>query len=237
MTIQPNIVFIQCEAIILDMDGVLVDSEPIHGEAFRIFLENLKVPYTEKFIDDLVGHSIDHNIQTINETYLQDNPLDIDKGIEIRDSLYLNLITTRPLTPYVGIEDLILICKKMKIKLGLASSSVRKQIDAILRNLSQNSTKKINFQTIFDVTVGGDEVKQKKPAPDVYNKVIQTLGVDNKNCVAIEDSGAGILSAKANDMYCIALRNNYLKEKDALDADLIINSIDEIVKILNSFPK
>jgi len=227
----------RCEALILDMDGVIVDSEPIHGEAFRIFLDKLKVPYTEEFISDLVGHSINHNINTINETYLADRPLKIEEGIKIRDSLYLDLITNRSLKPLDGIEDLISICKKKDIKLGLASSSVREQIDAILKNLSHNSDKRINFQTVFDITVGGNEVKNKKPAPDIYKKVMQSLGIDKNNCIAIEDSGPGILSAKANGIFSIALRNQYLKEKDALTADLIINSINDLVEMMNSIPE
>jgi len=216
------------------MDGVIVDSEPIHGESFGLFLDTLNVPYTEEFIGDLVGHSINHNIQTINKVFLSDNPIDVLEGIRKRDAIYLDLITNRHLKPLDGIENLVLLCKNQDIKLGLASSSVRKQIDAILKNLSQNNEQNINFQTIFDVTVGGDEVKQKKPAPDIYHKVIETLGIDRDNCLAIEDSGAGILSAKANGITCIALRNQYLKEKETLSADLVVNSINEVVEMINS---
>lgn len=222
-----------CKAIILDMDGVIVDSEPIHGEAFGQFLEKLKVPYTEEFIGDLVGHSVDHNIHTINEAYFSDNPIDVLEGIRIRDAIYLSLITSQHLKPLEGIESLVLLCIKNGIKLGLASSSVREQIDAILKNLSDNSEHHINFQTAFDATVGGNEVVHKKPAPDIYQKVIEELGIAKNNCIAIEDSGAGILSAKANNIFCIALRNQYLKEKETLSADLVVNSIHEVVEMLN----
>ena len=216
------------------MDGVIVDSEPIHGESFGMFLDKLKVPYTEDFIGDLVGHSIDSNIQTINQVYLHDNPIDLLEGIRIRDALYLSLITSRPLKPIEGIEDLLLLCKKKGIKLGLASSSVREQIDAILKNLSENNEQNIDFQKVFDVTVGGNEVSQKKPAPDIYHKVIETLGIERDKCLAIEDSKAGILSAKSNDITCIALKNQYLKENESNTADLVIHSIHEVVEMINS---
>jgi beta-phosphoglucomutase-like phosphatase (HAD superfamily) len=235
-TLQNNI-FSKCAAIIFDMDGVIVDSEPIHGESFRIFLEELKVPYTEEFVNNLVGHSVNHNIKTINETYLQHRPLDIEEGIRSRDTIYFNLITTRSLKPIEGIEDLISKCKDTGIKLGLASSSVREQIDAILKSLTENSTQGINFQTVFDATVGGDEVSNKKPAPDIYKKAIQILDINNDYCIAIEDSGAGILSAKANGIFCIALKNQYLKQKEALAADMVINSIKEVVNRMNSVPE
>ena len=237
MKTQQNSIINRCKAIILDMDGVIVDSEPIHAESFRIFLDNLNVSYTEEFINDLVGHSVDSNIQAVNQEYLSENPLDIKEGVKIRDTLYLSLITDRPLKPLDGIEDLILLCKKKGIKLGLASSSVQEQVDAILDSLSQNSKQKINYHTVFDVTVSGDEVSQKKPAPDIYHKVIQTLGIDRDKCMAIEDSEAGIISAKANDIFCIALRNQFLKENKTLSADLVINSIEDVVNIIQSLPE
>ena len=145
---QQNSIVDRCKAIILDMDGVIVDSEPIHGESFGMFLDTLKVPYTEEFISDLVGHSIDNNIETINQVYLSDNPIDVLEGIRIRDTIYLSLITSRRLKPLDGIEDLVLLCKKKGIKLGLASSSVREQIDAILKSLSKNN-KKISIYLTF----------------------------------------------------------------------------------------
>jgi HAD superfamily hydrolase (TIGR01509 family) len=234
MMTQKKDIINKCEAIILDMDGVIVDSEPIHAESFHIFLDKLNVSYTEQFISDLVGHSVDYNIRAINQEYLSKDPLDINEGIKTRDALLLSLITEKSLKPLEGIEDLILICKKNNIMVGLASSSVRKQIDAILINLSQNNEHNINFQTIFDVTVAGDEVSQKKPAPDIYHKAIQTLAIDRKRCIAIEDSGAGIISAKASGIFCVALRNQFLKDNDASLADLVINSIDEIVKMIKS---
>ena len=230
---QQNSIVDRCKAIILDMDGVIVDSEPIHGESFGVFLDTLKVPYTEEFISDLVGHSVDNNIETINQVYLSDNPIDVLEGIRIRDTIYLSLITSRRLKPLDGIEDLVLLCKKKGIKLGLASSSVREQIDTILKSLSKNNKKNIDFQTVFDVTVGGNEVTRKKPAPDIYHKVIGSLGIDKENCIAIEDSRAGIESAKANEIACIALRNRYLKEKESLTADLVVNSINEVVEMIN----
>jgi beta-phosphoglucomutase len=232
MTQQINI-FEICKAIILDMDGVIVDSEPIHSKSFRMFLNNLQVPYTEEFLNNLVGHSVDRNIEAINKEYLSENPLNIQEGIKTRDALYLSLIADRSLEPIEGIEDLILLCKRKNIKLALASSSVREQVNAILKSLSHNNHQHINFQTAFDVTVAGDEVPQKKPAPDIYRKAIQTLGIEHNNCIAIEDSGAGIRSAKANDIICVALRNQYLKENESLEADMVIDSINEVVETIN----
>jgi beta-phosphoglucomutase-like phosphatase (HAD superfamily) len=225
--------FSQCEAVILDMDGVLVDTEPIHADSFRVFLKQLNIPFTEDFIDGLVGYSIDHNIQTINSVFLTDNPMDLSAGIRRRDEIYLSMINQRILRPIEGIESLLSLCRRRGLKLALASSSVREQIDCVLKNLSVNDPNSINYINIFEVTVSGDEVENKKPAADIYERALKLLDISANKCFTIEDSQAGILSAKSNGIYCFALRNQYLKPNMMDGADCIINSISEVVSLMN----
>ena len=222
----------RCRAVIFDMDGVLVDSEPIHAESFRVFLANLKIPFTESFIDNLVGYSIDHNIDTINRTFLPDKPLDLSEGVKARDAVYMDLLKKADLKPLAGVEPLIHICRNRKIRLALASSSVREQVDQILNNLSAGNSNAVDFREVFDVTVSGNEVSHKKPAPDIYRRALDLLEVRAEDCFAIEDSEAGILSARANDIFCFALRNPYLKEEKARLADKVIDSIEEIFRFM-----
>ena len=222
----------EIKTIILDMDGVLVDSEPIHEESFRIFLKRYNVSFTDEFIHSLVGHSIDNNIQMINQTYLSDNPLEIEKGVRLRDAIYLELLTNKQLVPMDGIEELVFHCRNQDIRLALASSSIRIQVDTILTVLSQNSPNKINYQRLFEVMVSGDEVKHKKPAPDLYRRALKLLNNSADECLAIEDSEAGILSAKANGLYCIALKNKYQKLEQLKSADYIVDTISEIVRLM-----
>jgi len=221
-----------CELVILDMDGVIVDSEPIHGESFRLFFDKLGLNYSQEFINNLVGHSVNSNIQTINEAYLAERPLDIEEGVKMRDSIYLGLIANSPLKPIDGIESLILKCNQKGIRLGLATSSVREQIEVVLNSLSKNGNHNIDFKNVFDIIVGGDDVAKKKPAPDIYKMVIQKLDIAPDKCIAIEDSEAGLKSAKANGIFCIALKNQYLKINDNLTADLIVDSIHKVVDLL-----
>ena len=215
------------------MDGVLVDTEPIHAESFRVFLKQLDIPFSEEFIDSLVGYSIDHNIQTINGIFLTDHPMDISTGIKQRDKIYLSMINQRVLKPMEGIESLLSYCRREGLKLALASSSVREQVDTILKNLTDNGPAGINYMNIFDVTVSGDEVENKKPAPDIYDRVLKILNISAEKCFTIEDSRAGILSAKSNAIYCFALQNQYLKPDQMDGADYIISSIKEVVKLMS----
>jgi len=223
---------VNLKAIIFDMDGVIVDSEPIHVEAFQIFLDRLNISYTDEFVDNLVGYSIDHNIQTINNHYLSDNPLGISEGVEGRDKIYLELINQRELHPLEGLIELLKLCQVKGVRVALASSSTREQVDIILANLSQNKKFGINFTEFFKLSVSGDEVQVKKPAPDLYRMALFMLGEKTENCLAIEDSEAGILSAKSNNLFCIALKNEYFSMNRLKKADIIVDSISEIVSAL-----
>ena len=214
------------------MDGVLVNSEPIHVESFKLFLKNLNLSYTEEFLHGLVGHSIDNNIESINQQYLKDNPLDIAEGIRLRDALYLEMITQRPLKAIEGIETLVRLCQEKNIRLGLASSSVRKQVDTILNNLTENSPERIDYRTIFEVTVSGDDVPHKKPAADIYQRALMLLDVKADYCLSIEDSYAGIMSAKASGLFCIALKNQFLGIEEMKIADYVVDSINDVVNLI-----
>jgi beta-phosphoglucomutase-like phosphatase (HAD superfamily) len=131
-----------------------------------------------------------------------------------------------------GIDDLIDVCQERVIKLALASSSVREQVDAILENLTLNSENKTDYRSVFATTVSGDQVAHKKPAPDIYESVLAVLNFDAGNCLAIEDSGAGIQSAQASQLFCIALKNQFLKRSEMQKAEMVVESIMEIVKKL-----
>jgi len=231
----PGVFSNHLSAIILDMDGVLVDSEPVHTESFRIFLKHLNISYTEAFIDSLVGYSVDNNIEAINRVFLYERPMDIDEGIRQRNRIYLELINNLQLVPLEGIDALVTYCQENAIKVALASSSGKDQVDTILNNLSQNSKNKINYKELFAIKVCGDDVENRKPAPDIYQRTLKLLNIEARKCIAVEDSEAGIRSAKANEIYCIALKNQYQKNEKLADADYEVSSITKIVDLLKTY--
>jgi beta-phosphoglucomutase-like phosphatase (HAD superfamily) len=105
--------------------------------------------------------------------------------------------------------------------LGLASSSNREVIDAVLAAGGIAGS--------FRATASSEEVARGKPAPDVYLEVARRLGVDAPRCVAVEDSHNGIRSAKAAGMRCVAVPNPHYPPGSAVeDADLVLGSLDEL---------
>ncbi len=214
------------KAVILDMDGVLVDSEPYHVQSFKIMMDELKLNYEDSFVHSFIGHSIESNIQSINEELMQGRELNLAEAVEYRDALYLDLIKQADLKPMSGIYKLIEKCREKNITLALASSSVKKQVDVILTKLSKNEW---NLNTIFNSIVTGDDVEKRKPEPDIYQKTISNLNIAADQCLAIEDSPAGVKSAKSAGLHCIALKSVFIDSNELKDADLLIDNINQAV--------
>ncbi|MBN2423783.1 MAG: HAD family phosphatase [Calditrichaceae bacterium] len=220
-TILPGI-----KGLILDMDGVLVDTEPIHMKSFAIFLDRLELSYDDGFLQSLIGYSIDENIRVINQKYFKYEKIPVTEGVLQRDRIYVNLLKNTSLQPMNGIKDLIDICSKKNLKLALASSSDREQVDIIIDGL-----KDLKLRSRLKSIVSGDEVEYKKPQPEIYLKTQNNLGLIGRQCLAIEDSDAGVSSARAAGCYCLALKNPYTKVHKHPQANGFLNSILEITDI------
>lgn len=216
------------KAVILDMDGVLVDSEPYHVQSFKIMMDELKLNYEDSFVHSFIGHSIESNIESINEHYMQGCELNLSEAVAYRDALYLDLIKQADLQPMPGIVKLIETCRMKDISLALASSSIQEQVEVILAKLSSNGW---NLNTIFTSIVTGDDVKKRKPSPDIYQKSVLNLNIPAHQCLAIEDSPAGVQSAKSTGLHCIALKSAFIDSNKLKGADLLIDNINEIVKL------
>lgn len=217
------------KACILDMDGVIVDTEPIQLEAFRRFLNDYHIQVSKEFLDGLVGYSVQDNVTDIKKRFFQNQEFDIASAIQRRNEIYLQMIAQQELSPLPGVMELITFCQQQKIKLALASSSDRQQVDTIMNRLIQN------YRSLFHAVVTGDDVIHKKPAPDIYLQVVKQLQLPANSCLAFEDSRAGVESARAAGVICFAVRNRYAEEKYLLQADRVIDSILEALDIIKAW--
>ena len=212
------------QACILDMDGVIVDTEAFHIESFRRFLKEKQVGFTEEFIESFVGYSIYDNILQINKQLFGGKELDVENSVTRRNDIYLNLLTNEDLTSLPGILELISHCQKNNLKLALTTSAEWRQVETIMSRISNN------YKTLFDVIVTGDDVKNKKPAPDIYFNTVEKLKLPAQSCIAFEDSRAGVESAVAAGITCFAIRNRYFDDIQLKKANRIINSVKEALE-------
>lgn len=222
----------EIKAVILDMDGVLVDTEHIHMKAFDSFLEKFGLKVDETFLQSLIGTSIEENIKMFFKRFPQLEGEDIKQLISERNTIYADMINKEPLVPISGVIEVLDYCLNHDIKTALASSSDKDQIDLILKKLNSNKNYELDLYNSFHTIVAGNSVKEKKPAPDIYLRAIADLKVDKKHIIAIEDSQAGISSAKNAGIFCFALENYYNDVYRMKGPDYILKTLHDFVEIL-----
>ncbi|TDL47384.1 HAD family phosphatase [Paenibacillus dendritiformis] len=206
------------KAFIFDMDGVIIDSEPIH---FEIDVETMKyfgVTIAPHELDRFVGMTNPEMWSILKQEY--SIPQSVSEITEYQLKSKIELIRSTDLAPIEGIQELIFDLNKNNILIGLASSSPRAFINEVLR--------KYNFFEYFDSIISGEEVTKGKPAPDIYLEVSNQLNSKPNECWVLEDSKNGVQAAKAAGMKCIGFINQNSGNQDLSRADIIVNNIRDI---------
>ena len=206
------------EAVVFDLDGVLLDSEQVWDEVREELVKERGGRWHEQAQTEMMGmSSVEWSRYMHDELDLPEPPEEISAEVVQRlDEVYRKRL---PL-----IDDAREAVERLAARwpLGLASSSNREVIDLVL-DLS-------GLARYFRVTVSSEEVPRGKPAPDVYLEAARGLGVPPERCAAVEDSHNGIRSAKAAGMRVIAIPNqHYPPGEEALAlADVTLGSLAEL---------
>jgi len=206
----------QIEAVVFDMDGVLVDTEHLWDEVREALTEEWGGRYTPEAQEAMMGMSSPEWSRYLHEVVGLREPPEVINAEVVRRMLERYEMDL-PVVP--GAVEAVRRLAGAGYRLAVASSSNRELIDAVLRRLELTSA--------FDVTVSSEEVARGKPAPDVYLETARRLGVPPGRCVAIEDSASGIRAAHSAGMRVIAYPNrHYPPAADVLAlADVVIESL------------
>lgn len=183
------------DAVIFDMDGVLIDSEPLWRVAETRAMNAIGVPMVEEDGFLTMGLRTDEVVEYWYARHPWKSPTKREVEAEITREV-IALIRERG-EPMPGAAAAIDLVRQRGLKVGLASSSSSDIIAAVLE--------KLGFSTFFDVTQSAEHEPWGKPHPAVYIECARRLGVSPDRCLAIEDSPAGVLAAKAARMSCIAV--------------------------------
>ena len=216
-------------AVIFDMDGVLVDSEPAFFEAVNdVLVPTGKRVEWEQYQRLLLGTSISATWAGVLEM-LDLQAEDVQPYVDrYGDALLEVLRRPRPLLP--GVEALIGDLKRRGVPIGLATSSRREWVEALL------GAAELPLDT-FDALAWREMVERGKPAPDLYLKAAELLGVTPEHCIAVEDTPAGIASAKAAGMYAVQSRAASSAFPPIEEADLVIDTLSEFPIELATTPQ
>jgi len=208
------------DAVIFDMDGVIVDSEPRHERAFRDVLE--AIGYADNHgihFPDYYGKSD----QLVWRDFIErhDPPHTHDELMQRREERFVEIVVAdEPI--FAGIPELVTALAK-RAKLGVASGSRHAIILAVLgmKDLRRH----------FPVVVSSEDVPHGKPRPDIFLRAAELLNTTPQRCVVIEDSVAGVEAGLAAGMQVIAITNSF--PTDALSrASLVVDTYDQIAAAL-----
>lgn len=204
------------KAVIFDMDGVILDSEPLHYESEKKVLARLGHDYTRDVHRKYIGYANEH-------TFWQDlrNEYGISLNIQTLILKKRNYFL-KHLSHITIIKPAIILLEKLKkaaIPVALASSSSMKFITAILE--------KFSLTQFFSIIQSGDDVKHGKPAPDIFPISVKKLNIKPVNCIVVEDTHNGVKTGRAAGMTVIAVPNKYTEMHDFSLADHRLSSPDQ----------
>jgi HAD superfamily hydrolase (TIGR01509 family) len=208
------------EAVIFDMDGVLLDSEPLHQEATRRMLAGLGVAVAPGEVEDpaFVGLT-DPEIFAVLRVRHRLAP-DVDELSRSFAATTSALVRDRA-APMAGVPAVLHALRAAGNRLAVASSSSPELIAATLETLG--------IRRLFEVVVSGLAVGRGKPAPDVFLETAKRLGVAPAACLVVEDSRNGILAAASAGMRRVAIPCPTTRGHDFTEADLVLDSLPSLL--------
>ena len=209
------------DAILFDMDGVLMDSEPLHLRATRFALGE-RARYTERDNQSFFGATDPEMFRILR--ILFDVDASTDELVRRKREHLVSLIRTEG-RGLPGVPEIPLRFREAGFRLGLVSASARPVIDAILEA--------VGLSGAFETVVSGDEVARGKPAPDGYLMAARRLAVEPERCFVVEDTRNGVLAAKAAGMTVAAVPGPATTHEDFSPADLVLPSLEALPKVLN----
>ena len=214
------------QTVIFDMDGVIVDTEPVHHYAYFQHFDELNITVTEEMFTSYMGNSTRNTFQKLKETF--DLEHDVEDLILRKRTLFNDAFDKKEdLFLLDGVEKLIKELHQNGMQLIVASSASKVTIDRVFTRFGLHS--------YFSHIVSGEDFPKSKPHPAIFEHAVFLSQTPKEACVVIEDSTNGIIASKAAGIYCIGYDSENSKMQDLSLADSVIRRFDELsfVKIRN----
>ena len=207
------------KAVLFDMDGVIVDTEPLHHKAYFGMFNTLNIDVSETHYQSFTGQSTINVCRSLCEHFkLDNNPEEL---VQIKRNIFKNLFVNDPnLQLLDGVLDLIMEYHKNGLTLVLASSASMGTIDSVFT--------RFDLDKYFIAKLSGADLKVSKPHPEIFIKAAEISGHHKNNCLVIEDSTNGIKAANAANIFCVGYKSIHSKNQDYSLANKVINNFNEI---------
>jgi HAD superfamily hydrolase (TIGR01509 family) len=207
------------KTVIFDMDGVIVDTEPVHHYAYNQHFKQLNIDVSPEMYATFTGNSTKNIFERLKVQYnLSD---DVPTLVETKRNLFNEAFDSKEdLYLLDGVEDLIKDLHQNGMQLVLASSSATVTINRIFN--------RFGLHQYFTHIVSGEDFPKSKPHPAIFQQAAFLAKTPVENCIVIEDSTNGILAAKSAGIYCIGYDSFHSKMQDYSKADRVISNFDEL---------
>lgn len=204
-------------AIVFDMDGVIVDSEPFHLMAKQMVFELYGIDYTERHNREYLGRKDLHMFQDMVKK--RNMNIGAERLVMAKEAILCQLLINKAL-PCPGVLEILLNARREGLPLAVASSGAASAVNLVLELFG--------IRHFFSSVSTGDDVHNGKPAPDVYLRATRQLNIDPAYCLAIEDTANGIAAAKSAGLIACAIPCKSTEHEDHSYADMRIKKLDDL---------
>lgn len=209
-------------AVLFDMDGVLLDSEPLHVKINSGIYRELGIVVDDMLVSEFVGRtSTDRWTRIINKFNLKNTA---DELSDRQWSRLIEELESSGIGPSAGLYVLLAFLREAGIRSAIASASRGVFVEAVIDYL--------NLRDDMEGSATGDEVMNCKPAPDIFLLAAEKLGVAPSDCMVIEDSSAGVAAGKAAGMYVVGYFNPTSPGQDLSMADVAVDNLADVCGVL-----
>jgi len=207
------------KAVIFDMDGVIIDSEPMHNKAYNDMFNDVGIEVSKAFYESFTGQSTINICKHLCEHFnLKESP---ETLVAIKRKHYKHFFyTNSDLGLIDGVLKLIKDYHNNGLTLVLASSAAMTSIDQIFDRFDLNR--------YFKDKLSGGDLKQSKPHPEIFINAVKATGFTKEECIVIEDSTNGVKAAKAAGIFCVGFDSFHSKNQDYSKADMVISDFNAI---------
>jgi HAD superfamily hydrolase (TIGR01509 family) len=215
--------------LIFDVDGTLAETEEVHRQAFNDAFVQAGIDWRwgrtiyKELLRTAGGKERIRAFDRLRGTAPMLSDAEIAELHRIKTARYVELMASGgcPLRP--GVQALLAAAKGRDQRLAIATTTSRANIEALL-----SVTLGEGWAAGFDAIVAGEDVPDKKPAPDVYHEVLARLGVPASDCLAIEDSRNGLVAASLAGIPVIITRSVYFRDEDFSGALLVVDELSQL---------
>jgi HAD superfamily hydrolase (TIGR01509 family) len=205
--------------VIFDMDGVIVDTEPVHRYAYFKHFDELNVLVTDEMYATYTGNSTRNVFQKLKNTFeIKDQVEDL---IQRKRAIFNDAFDTKEdLFLIEGVENLIQKLHANGFELILASSASKVTIERVF--------KRFHLHQYFSHIVSGEDFPKSKPHPAIFEHAASLSKFPKNECIVIEDSWNGVESAVSAGIFCVGYNSTHSKLQDLSKANTIVNHFDEL---------